>query len=106
MVDERPSPGQHILDVISNGAIVGTLWLGHLPSQGPNEWFIYDIMIDEEHCGTGLGRAPTVDAEEYVKSQSDTRLALNVLCANTIARRPYEPLDYQVKPVSMPKDLA
>ena len=57
MNGDRPSPGQHILDVINDGAVVGTLWLGHLPSQGPDEWFVYDIVIDETLRGTGLGRA-------------------------------------------------
>src|ERR1700733_5151199 len=58
---ERPSAGQHILDVVSDGAVVGTLWLGHQPGQ--HEWFIYDIAIDEERRGTGLGRATMLAAE-------------------------------------------
>ena len=59
---ERPSAGQHILDVVSDGAVVGTLWLGHQPGQ--HEWFIYDIAIDEERRGTGLGRATMLAAED------------------------------------------
>jgi ribosomal protein S18 acetylase RimI-like enzyme len=101
---ERPSADQHILDVVSDGAVVGTLWLGHQP--GHNEWFIYDIVIDEERRGAGLGRATMVAAEEYVKSKSGTRLGLNVFGTNTIPRRLYESLDYQVMSVSMFKELA
>jgi ribosomal protein S18 acetylase RimI-like enzyme len=101
---ERPSAGQHILDVVSDGAVVGTLWLGHQPGQ--HEWFIYDIAIDEERRGTGLGRATMLAAEEYVKSKSGTRLGLNVFGTNTIARRLYESLDYQAMSISMHKDLA
>jgi ribosomal protein S18 acetylase RimI-like enzyme len=100
---DRPSAGQHILDVVSDGAVVGTLWLGHQP--GLNEWFIYDIVIDEEHRGIGLGRATMVAAEEYVKSKSATRLGLNVFGPNTVARRLYESLDYQVMSISMYKDF-
>jgi ribosomal protein S18 acetylase RimI-like enzyme len=105
MDGDRPSPGQHILDVVNDGATVGTLWLGHLPSQGPDEWFVYDIVIDETLRGTGLGRATMVAAEKFVTSQSGTRLALNVFGRNAVARRLYESLDYQVMSVSMFKDL-
>lgn len=106
MNGDRPSPGQHILDVINDGAVVGTLWLGHLPSQGPDEWFVYDIVIDETLRGTGLGRATMIAAEKFVTSHSGKRLALNVFGPNTVARRLYESLDYQVMSVSMFKDLA
>jgi ribosomal protein S18 acetylase RimI-like enzyme len=105
MDGERPTAGQHILDVINDGAVVGTLWLGHLPNQGSNEWFIYDIVIDEAFRGTGLGRATMRAAEEFVTSKSGTRLALNVFGPNTVARRLYESLDYEVMSVSMFKDL-
>jgi ribosomal protein S18 acetylase RimI-like enzyme len=102
---ERPSLGQHIFDVVSDGDVVGILWLGHQPSRAPNEWFIYNIAIDEGRRGTGLGRATMVAAEEYVRSKSGTRLGLNVFGANTVARRLYESLDYQTMSVSMYKDL-
>ena len=102
----RPVPGQHILDVINDGSIVGTLWLGHQPSQIPNEWFIYDIVIDEASRGSGLGRATMLAAEEFVRARSGTRLALNVFGPNTIARRLYESLHYEVMSLSMYKDLA
>ncbi len=102
----RPSSGQHILDVISDSVPVGTLWLGHQPGQGPSEWFIYYIVIDEAFRGTGLGRAAMLAAEEFAKSKSGTRLALNVLWRNTIARQLYESLDYEAMSVSMFKDLA
>jgi ribosomal protein S18 acetylase RimI-like enzyme len=45
-------------------------------------------------------------AEEFVTSKSGTRLALNVFGSNTVARRLYESLDYQVMSVSMFKDFA
>ncbi|HEY1763055.1 MAG TPA: GNAT family N-acetyltransferase [Acidimicrobiales bacterium] len=102
---ERPSVGQYILDVVSDGDVVGTLWLGHQPSRAPNEWFIYDIVINEGRRGTGLGRATMVAAEEYVRSKSGTRLGLNVFGTNTIARGLYESLDYQTTSVAMYKDL-
>jgi ribosomal protein S18 acetylase RimI-like enzyme len=101
---ERPAAGQHILDVVSDGAVVGTLWLGH--QSGQHEWFIYDIAIDEAHRGTGLGRATMLAAERYVKAASGTRLGLNVFGVNVIARRLYESLDYQALSISMYKDLA
>lgn len=101
---EQPAAGQYILDVVSDDAVVGTLWLGHQPGQ--NEWFIYDIVINEEHRGIGLGRATMIAAEEYVRSRSATRLGLNVFGRNTIARRLYESLDFQVMSVAMYKDFS
>jgi ribosomal protein S18 acetylase RimI-like enzyme len=101
----RPSPGQHILDVVSDGAVVGTLWLGHQANQSPNEWFIYDIVIDDASRGTGLGRAAMLAAEQFVTARSGTRLALNVFGPNAIARRLYESLDYQLLSLAMYKDL-
>jgi ribosomal protein S18 acetylase RimI-like enzyme len=101
---DRPSAGQHILDVVSDGVAVGTLWLGHVPGQ--HEWFIYDIVIDEERRGAGLGRATMQAGEQYARAQFGTRLGLNVFGPNTIARRLYESLDYQVMSISMYKDLA
>jgi ribosomal protein S18 acetylase RimI-like enzyme len=102
---DRPSLGQHILDVVSDGEVVGTLWLGHQSEQSANEWFIYDIVINESLRGTGLGRATMLAAEEFVTAKSGTRLALNVFGPNTAARRLYESLDYEVMATSMYKDL-
>jgi ribosomal protein S18 acetylase RimI-like enzyme len=100
---ERPSAGQHIFDVVNDGAVVGTLWLGHQP--GEKEWFIYDIVIDAARRGAGLGRVTMLAAEAYVRGKSATRLGLNVFGSNTIARRLYESLDYQVLSISMYKDV-
>jgi ribosomal protein S18 acetylase RimI-like enzyme len=105
LVDDRPAPGQLILDVLNDGAVVGTLWLARSSEQSPNEWFIYDIEIDEAFRGTGLGRATMLAAEELVKAKSGTRLALNVFGPNTTARRLYESLDYQVLSLTMYKDV-
>jgi ribosomal protein S18 acetylase RimI-like enzyme len=102
---ERSATGQHILDIVSDKAVVGTLWLGHHPNQGPHEWFIYDIVIDEEQRSKGLGRATMLAAEEFVKTKSGTRLGLNVFGTNTIARQLYESLDYQVMSLAMFKDF-
>jgi ribosomal protein S18 acetylase RimI-like enzyme len=106
LVDDRPAPGQHILNVLSDGEVVGTLWLGHQADKTPNEWFIYDIEIDEASRGAGLGRATMLAAEQWVTAKSGTRLALNVFGPNTVARRLYESLDYQVISLAMYKDLA
>lgn len=104
--DGRLAPGQRVFDVVNDGSQVGVLWLGHQPDQSPGEWFIYDIEIDEDVRGTGLGRATMLAAEAFVTSQAGTRLGLNVFGNNTVARRLYESLDYRTLSLSMYKDLA
>ena len=44
-------------------------------------------------------------AEAFVRDRGATRLSLNVFGYNTVARRLYESLDYQVLAVGMYKDL-
>jgi ribosomal protein S18 acetylase RimI-like enzyme len=44
-------------------------------------------------------------AEDYVKSQGGTRLALNVFGPNTVARRLYESLGYKTMAIGMRKNL-
>jgi ribosomal protein S18 acetylase RimI-like enzyme len=98
--------GQYVLDVVENGETVGTLWLSSSSPQNSDEWYIYDIVVDEAHRGKGLGRLTMFAAEDFVADHGGTRIALNVFGPNRVARSLYESLDYQVRAVSMFKDLA
>jgi len=66
---------------------------------------VYDIVIDEEFRGEGFGRSAMQAAEDYVKSQGGTRLALNVFGPNAVARGLYESLDYRIMKIGMRKDF-
>jgi GNAT superfamily N-acetyltransferase len=106
LVDGRPNSDQCVFDVIHDGHVVGTLWLARQTegAQGA-EWFIYDIVIDEQRRGQGLGRATMLAAEDYAKSHGASSLGLNVFGYNTVARDLYGSLGYVVQSQHMTKAL-
>ncbi|HTT60125.1 MAG TPA: GNAT family N-acetyltransferase [Acidimicrobiales bacterium] len=96
---------QFFLNVMREGEKVGTLWLGLRNGVGP-DWWIFDIVIDEPHRGTGLGRPTLRAAEEFVQSHGGTRLGLNVFGHNEVARHLYDAAGYVVGTQQMYKDLS
>ncbi|HEY5110829.1 MAG TPA: GNAT family N-acetyltransferase [Acidimicrobiales bacterium] len=104
-VDGMPNDEQHFFDVVDDETIVGTIWLAEGREGSPSEWFVYDIVIDEEFRGKGLGRSTMLAAEDYVKSHGGTKLALNVFGYNVIARGLYESMGYSPLAIGMRKDL-
>lgn len=104
-VNGRPAPGQYIFDILDDAIRVGTLWIAEPQGGDPSAWFIYDIVIDETHRGSGYGRRAMQAAEDFVRESGGQRLALNVFGPNTVARRLYESMHYRVITQSMMKDL-
>lgn len=102
-VGDDPAEGQFIFDVLRGEEKVGTLWLG---VRSGTDWWIYDIVVDEEFRGTGLGRPTLRAAEEYVLAHGGTRLGLNVFGPNAVARHLYDAVGYVVVSTQMIKDLA
>jgi GNAT superfamily N-acetyltransferase len=95
---------QFFLNVLLEGEKVGTLWLGLRNGVGP-DWWIFDVVIDEPHRGTGLGRPTLRAAEDFVTSRGGTRLGLNVFGPNEVARHLYDAAGYVVSTQQMYKDL-
>ena len=104
-VDGVPNDDQRIFKVMDDEAKMGSLWLGSREVRNAGEWYVYDIVIDEEFRGSGFGRSTMRAAEDHVKSQGGTRLALNVFGPNAVARSLYESLDYKTMTIGMRKDL-
>jgi len=103
--NDIPNDSQRIFDVLDDDVAIGSLWLAKREEGNSGEWFIYDIVIDPEHRGKGLGRSTMQAAEEYVRSEGGTRLALNVFGPNTVARKLYESMGYSVLAIGMKKEL-
>jgi len=103
--NDIPNDSQRIFDVLDDDVAIGSLWLAKREDGNSGEWFIYDIVIDPEHRGKGLGRSTMQAAEEYVRSEGGTRLALNVFGPNTVARKLYESMGYSVLAIGMKKEL-
>ena len=104
-VDGAPNDDQRIFDVMDDETKVGSLWLATREERNAGEWYVYDIVIDEEFRGKGFGRSTMQVAEGYVTSQGGTRLALNVFGPNAVARGLYESLGYKTMNIGMRKDL-
>jgi ribosomal protein S18 acetylase RimI-like enzyme len=100
-----PNDDQRIFHVMDGAAKVGSLWLATREKHHGGEWYVYDIMIDEEYRGKGFGRSAMRAAEDYVKSQGGTKLELNVFGPNAVARGLYESLGYKTMTIGMRKDL-
>ena len=105
-VNSVPNKDQHFFDIMHDELRVGSLWLASREERSAGEWYVYDIVIAEEFRGQGFGRAAMRAAEDYVKSQGGTKLALNVFGPNAVARGLYESLDYTTMAIEMRKDLA
>jgi GNAT superfamily N-acetyltransferase len=95
--------GQFVLDVLRGDEKIGTLWIG---IRSGTNWWIYDIVVDEEFRGTGLGRPTLQAAEQYVRNHGGTRLGLNVFGPNAVARHLYDAVGYEVVSTQMLKDLS
>jgi ribosomal protein S18 acetylase RimI-like enzyme len=96
----------HWIFVLEQGATrVGRLWLAERKLDGRRVMFIYDIEVDEEHRGQGLGRAAMLLAEAEARARGIGRIELNVFGGNDAARGLYRSLGYVERAVSMGKDI-
>jgi GNAT superfamily N-acetyltransferase len=100
-----PAEGQHVMNVLEDEEIVGTLWMGRPFSGDGATWFIFDIEIVKDMRGRGFGRAAMEAAEEWTRERGGTRVALNVFGPNLTARSLYDSLGYEVLATSMFKDI-
>ena len=87
--------------VETDGKRVGTVFLG---IRGGEAW-LYDITLDPDERGKGLGRAAMVALEAELRSLDHATVALNVWGGNAIARDLYASLGYVEESVHMRKRL-
>jgi GNAT superfamily N-acetyltransferase len=102
--DNRPAPGQLAFRVVDDETAVGWLWIGPRPDQVDDFW-VWDVTIEESERGKGYGRAAMLLAEEEAAKVGAKTLGLNVFGYNTVARRLYESLGYETTAVQMLKAL-
>jgi GNAT superfamily N-acetyltransferase len=99
-----PAHGQLVGRVLAHQEPVGTLWVGQAGSDA-ERWWVWDIVINEDRRGQGLGRAAMVLAEELARAQGARTIGLNVFAGNTVARTLYGSLGYEETTVQMRKEL-
>lgn len=102
---EGLAEGQHVFQVLVDGAEVGVVWIGLRPGDPEGSYFVYNVEVGPEHRGRGYGRAAMSLAEEWVRAAGGTRIGLSVFGNNAVARSLYLSLGYQELAVSMVKDL-
>ena len=102
----HPTPENAVFDVIDDaGSTVGYLWVGRDTSDDSSAWWVWDIVINSEQRGRGLGRATMQAAESYARSRGARTLGLNVFGFNQTARSLYESLGYETTAIKMRKQL-
>ncbi|MGK9146841.1 GNAT family N-acetyltransferase [Plantibacter flavus] len=101
----RLQVGHLVFEVRLDDAAVGVLWIGPRSTVLPDEWWIWDVEIDEAFRGRGLGRRAMELAEGAAKEQGAKTLGLNVFGFNRVARGLYESLGYETMAVQMRKQL-
>jgi ribosomal protein S18 acetylase RimI-like enzyme len=99
-----PAPGQLLGYVRSTGSVVGHLWLGPVGAE-PTRWWVWDVAIEPEFRGRGLGRAAMELADRLARANGATTIGLNVFGSNEVARGLYTSLGYRETAVVMRKDL-
>lgn len=106
--DGARTTGMLLLSARDGDAEVGWIWLA-LPGTGNHPGvdraWVNDIQVDPDHRGRGYGRAIMLAAERELAARGVTSLGLNVFGANTVARRLYESLGFEVTSQHMAKPL-
>jgi GNAT superfamily N-acetyltransferase len=92
--------------VDDDGEQVGFLWVGERELQGRRVLWIWDVFVEEEHRGRGLGRRAMELAEEEARRRGLDRIELNVFGGNEVARSLYRSLDYDEVAVMMGKEVS
>ena len=83
---------------------MGLLWLGPDP-RAPDATWVYEVEIEDEYRGKGLGRATMIAAEGVARALGHTRIGLNVFAGNLPAATLYTTLGYETASMQMRKSL-
>jgi ribosomal protein S18 acetylase RimI-like enzyme len=90
----RPGTGHRLFTVRHAGQRAGMLWVCH---RWPIQAWVYDVEVDPQWRGHGLGAAAMVHAAHWTRSAGVPWLGLNVFGPNAHARSLYERLGYLVE---------
>lgn len=101
-----PLPGHHLLDIRdAHDEAVGYLWIGPSATGVAEDWWIWDVYVNESHRGKGYAREAMLRGEEFAASYGARRLGLSVFGFNTGAKALYDSLGYTTTSIKMSKEL-
>ena len=101
----RPGAGTAVYVVEVDGVPVGNAMLGERDRFGRQFAFVYDIIVNEEQRGRGIGRRGMELLEEEARRRGFDRIELNVFGGNVVARSLYRSLGYDEVAVTMGKSI-
>jgi GNAT superfamily N-acetyltransferase len=104
--DGLATAGQDLWTIEDDGGRdVGILWVG--PRRGhPDALFIWDIAVEPEARGRGIGRAALDALEAWARGAGYGRIGLHVFGSNEVARRLYARAGYIETDVMMERRLS
>lgn len=106
---EKAAPDEnqgHVIGrLVFEGEAVGVMWFVVRPEWGRPCLWLYDIKIDEEQRGRGLGRAAMALLEEEARARGVDTIGLHVFGHNAVARSLYESLGFRPTSIVMRKDV-
>jgi ribosomal protein S18 acetylase RimI-like enzyme len=98
------TPGHHLFSLwsTSDQRAIGIVWFQLRPGAIA---FIYDLVIDPDFRGKGLGKPVMAAMEAEMKRLGATSSQLHVFGHNTAARKLYESCGYAITNIDMSKKL-
>lgn len=94
----RPRPQHHVCHVVRDDREVGHVWYGLDPAVVEGGWWLYDLEVDENHRGEGIGTDAVALVEAEARRLGGTSIGLRVFDHNSAARHLYERSGY--RPIS------
>lgn len=93
----------HVIE--EDGAGVGHLWTAARTTPSGRVLYVYEVRVSEQARGRGFGRAAMEFAEGFGRENGLSRIELNVMGGNEVARGLYQSLGYDEVAVYMGKTL-
>jgi GNAT superfamily N-acetyltransferase len=67
--------------------------------------YVYDVFVEEEFRGKGVGKLLLEKAEDYCRKKGHSRIALSVSATNNSAMKLYSRIGYKPERLTMAKEI-
>jgi ribosomal protein S18 acetylase RimI-like enzyme len=85
--------------------VLGYLWFGVSGEKEKSHAYIFDVVIESEYRGKGMGKQIMLLAEHEIKKLGAKRVGLHVFAFNEVAINLYKSLNYEISDLVMQKNL-
>ena len=99
------SKDHYLFTMYDGDQAVGRVWLKANLDRPVKSGFIFDVEIKEEFRGKGYGRQIMLLIEEKARELGLKSIGLHVFGYNTVAKKLYESVGYEVSSLNMSKKL-